>query len=454
MALYLIDSLRRYHPEFTLEFLVDAECKDLIQYHPHIEHCHILPRSSIQNHAENNDYSCAYDLLREALKQLLSTHYTISINLFQDDYSAILQSMISADVKKGKRLGPFGEFIIGDTWSRYLYAIPANRKANRLHAIDIYHRIAGINTYTRPVASLPPCNLPKHLLNSIPNDCIAIQQGSAWSGKKWPLSYWSESIRSIIDNGIDHIVLIGAPQEYDSNEILRAIAPSRISNVAGATSLLEVSQVLKRARLLITGDTFAMHMATAVSCPVIALFGPSNPIETGPYGAHHFIIQSNHTTLNDFDLKTDVHKSLLAIQPTTVADLALSNIPLENCLSETFWNTSQSYQFLVNSDASNHSIVASLSITPDITAVNIDEVTSFLKAIELKLTAYLGTIPSPAQSAELAQLDGSLYQCTQNNLSFELYRITLNSIPIDSVDLYLNQRLDITKYFLKSLSNN
>ncbi|MGL1934624.1 MAG: glycosyltransferase family 9 protein [Fibrobacterales bacterium] len=451
MALYLIDSLRRYHPEYTLDYLIDAECKDLVEHHPHIDRCHVLPRASIQKHTENNDYSRAYGLLRESLSQLLSTHYLLSLNLFQDDYSAILQSMIIADTKKGKCLGPFGEFIIPDNWSRYLYAIPANRKANRLHAIDIYHRIAGIHNYSRPNASLPPCAVPKQLLSALPQNYIAIQQGSAWSGKKWPLSYWTESINNIIDNSNDHIVLIGAPQEFEQNEKLRAIAPGRIFNKTGSTSLVELSKVLSNARLLITGDTFAMHMATAVSCPVIALFGPSNPIETGPYGLHHFVVQSNHPTQNDFDLKAEAHQGLSAIKPATIASLALSTIPLENSLSETFWNESQSYQFLVNSDASSHSIVASLSITPDITDVPIKDVVPILTVIEQKLTGYLGSIPTPAQSAELAQLDTSLHQYTQNNLSFEYYRITLNSIPVNSIDTYLNQRLEITRYFLKEL---
>ena len=44
--------------------------------------------------------------------------------------------------------------------------------------------------------------------------------------------------------------------------------------------------------LVIANDTGPMHMAAACGVPVLALFGPTDPKRTGPYGARHRVLQS------------------------------------------------------------------------------------------------------------------------------------------------------------------
>jgi len=73
-------------------------------------------------------------------------------------------------------------------------------------------------------------------------------------------------------------------------EILRSMQEPVI-DLAGRTSLPELAAVLRRARLAVTTDTGAMHLAAALRTPVAALFGPTAPWRTGPFGEGHQVVR-------------------------------------------------------------------------------------------------------------------------------------------------------------------
>ena len=61
-------------------------------------------------------------------------------------------------------------------------------------------------------------------------------------------------------------------------------SPIRCLNLCGATSLPELIEWIRLADLMITNDTGPMHAAAALGRPLVALFGPTEPRRTGPYG--------------------------------------------------------------------------------------------------------------------------------------------------------------------------
>ena len=64
----------------------------------------------------------------------------------------------------------------------------------------------------------------------------------------------------------------------------------RAINFAGKTTLTELAVLYERAAVVISTDTGPMHLAAAMGTPVVALFGPTAPWRTGPYGPGHQII--------------------------------------------------------------------------------------------------------------------------------------------------------------------
>ena len=72
--------------------------------------------------------------------------------------------------------------------------------------------------------------------------------------------------------------------------------PDRIVNVIGKTTFSQLAAALSACRLLLSGDTGTMHLATAVQTRVLALFYASAYyLETGPYGNDHLVIASNRS---------------------------------------------------------------------------------------------------------------------------------------------------------------
>src|SRR2546427_4116710 len=86
--------------------------------------------------------------------------------------------------------------------------------------------------------------------------------------------------------------LIGGRDERPvGKQVMRAMQTAPI-DLIGQTTLKELIALLRRARLLVTNDSGPMHLAAAVGTPVIALFGPTDPARTGPYGAGHTVLRS------------------------------------------------------------------------------------------------------------------------------------------------------------------
>lgn len=86
--------------------------------------------------------------------------------------------------------------------------------------------------------------------------------------------------------------VLGAPQDAAMGDELAALAREvPVRNWCGKTSLVELGGLIQKLDLLVTVDSGPMHIAAAVGVPTVALFGPTNPARTGPYGDLHRIVQ-------------------------------------------------------------------------------------------------------------------------------------------------------------------
>ncbi len=98
--------------------------------------------------------------------------------------------------------------------------------------------------------------------------------------KRWPVAHWRALIAAFPQQ---HFVLLGtANDQVITSGISASFDPARVENLAGKTDLPGFVAQLQAARALVTNDTGGMHLANAFGVPLIAVFGPTNPIRTGP----------------------------------------------------------------------------------------------------------------------------------------------------------------------------
>lgn len=103
---------------------------------------------------------------------------------------------------------------------------------------------------------------------------VAMAPGAAHATKRWPAEYWVELARRIAPTGAD-VALVGGPDDADLAGRIAELAGAGVASLAGTLGLQETGAVIRRAEVLISGDTGVMHMATGVGTPVVALFGPT-----------------------------------------------------------------------------------------------------------------------------------------------------------------------------------
>ncbi len=108
--------------------------------------------------------------------------------------------------------------------------------------------------------------------------------GPRWKFKSWTLEGFETLIKMLIEKTDYYIFLYGGPFEKERNDYLSKIDQTRVVDTGTNNSLREFFALVSLCDLMITGDTLAMHTATALGKKIIALFGPTSANEIETYG--------------------------------------------------------------------------------------------------------------------------------------------------------------------------
>lgn len=121
---------------------------------------------------------------------------------------------------------------------------------------------------------------------------VAINVGAGWPSKLWPPERFGWIAAQLWQRyQFRSLVLWAGDSEQALAEQVAAHAEGA-ARVAPATDLRELVEIIRRCDMLISGDTAALQLASAVSAPCVGLFGPTWADECGPYGNRHIAIQS------------------------------------------------------------------------------------------------------------------------------------------------------------------
>ena len=204
------------------------------------------------------------------------------------DLQCLLRSGAFAWLASGKFLVGLDETREG---ARGFYDLAVPRKTFHTHAVDWY------------LAVMPPLGVPvQQNFQWLParlaiaadvekkwplvfSKLILLQPGARWLNKRWPVNHFAEFVRRLAERFPGaHFAVLGGKEDAPLGEIILQAAPGKVLNLCGATSLPEMVEWVRRCDLLVTNDTGPMHVAAALGRPLLALFGPTAPERTGPYG--------------------------------------------------------------------------------------------------------------------------------------------------------------------------
>ena len=131
-----------------------------------------------------------------------------------------------------------------------------------------------------------------HRVNPDKKRMMVVSPFTRWKTKNWGV----EKFKVLLDEiPIDLLMIFTGVRDrkQDIDQLMSQIHYPSMVNLAGELTLLEFAELMKHVDLLVTGDSFAMHLASAFHTPLIALFGPTDENRIGPVGKHSSVLRSD-----------------------------------------------------------------------------------------------------------------------------------------------------------------
>ncbi len=115
---------------------------------------------------------------------------------------------------------------------------------------------------------------------------IGVSPGAAYgTAKQWLPERFADSANQLARELNASVAIFGSKGERDLCESVAASITAPVHNFAGETSLAEFIDLAAACRVYLTNDSGAMHIASALGVPTIAIFGATDDTTTGPTGS-------------------------------------------------------------------------------------------------------------------------------------------------------------------------
>ncbi len=266
-------ALKRAFPAARIGWAVEGRAADVLAGHPAIDHLFRLPRGWLTSP------STVLSLRRQLLG-------------FAPDVTIDLQGLLKSGVATWLSGAPM----------RIGFAKPASRE----HAWHAYtNRVRPVATHVVdrncdllvPLGireSFPAFTMPRWPVSrervrqwlsglGFTDPPVLINPGAGWASKLWAPKRFAAVARGLHGRGLRSLVVWGGAAE-------RAAAEQIVTESNGAailapdTSLQDLGEVCRMAKLMISSDTGPLHLAAAIGTPCVGLFGPVPASRNGPYG--------------------------------------------------------------------------------------------------------------------------------------------------------------------------
>lgn len=161
-----------------------------------------------------------------------------------------------------------------------------------VHAVDRYLKVVrafscDIEDVRFPMPLIRESEKVRRLKSDIGAYAVIVA-GARWETKKWPADQFA-ALAAMLDM---KSLVVGSATDCGIAKTIEEHSCGKAIAMAGETSIGELIWLIRGAKLVISNDSGPMHIAAACGIPVVAIFGPTNPGRTGPYGHNNLIIKS------------------------------------------------------------------------------------------------------------------------------------------------------------------
>jgi lipopolysaccharide heptosyltransferase I len=262
-----VAAIRRAHPAAEIDWLVDAPHRSFLELVSAVSSLVVLRDRSVS----------AWLAARRTMR---ARHYDVAL-----DFQGLLKSAALARLSGAGRIVGFDRPGLREPMAAPLYG-------ERVTVDDSQHVIRKNLTLAAAIGATPtPWEFPiadvqspvvSQFLATTPAPFAVINPGAAWPNKRWPPDRLGAVARHVRErHGMNSVVLWGPGEEHAAGGVVEGSGGS--ARLAPATGLPELVALLRRASLMVSGDTGPLHIAGALGVPIVALFGPTTPGRNGPW---------------------------------------------------------------------------------------------------------------------------------------------------------------------------
>ncbi len=121
---------------------------------------------------------------------------------------------------------------------------------------------------------------------------IGFNPGAAYGPAKcWPTEKYGKLAARLAADLNATILVFGTTNDTSTAAGINSFAPDRVIDLAGKTSLAEAMALIGVCDGFVTNDSGLMHVGAAMQTPLVAIFGSTDPIATGPFSPNASVIQ-------------------------------------------------------------------------------------------------------------------------------------------------------------------
>ncbi len=299
--------LKKSFPTAKIDWVVAEGLHTFLEGHPMIDKLWVIKKDKWKRLNRLGRTMTEISALSKGLK---AQHYDVSIDLSGLLRSGIISWMSKANIKLG--------FKESDEGSPFFYTHKIHGSME-VHAIDRYLEIAkfmgcSVDRIEYPFA---PYDRSPDILKPLPDKYIVMSPSAGKEANRWPADKFGRLASKL---PYKTVVIAGKAEADIAQEVVAHSNGSAVS-IAGETNLKELIAVIENAAFFICNDTGPMHIAAALNIPVFAIFGPANPIRTGPYGSIHTVIQKQLDCTPCYAHKPCVHNDFKCMNDLSVEDV-------------------------------------------------------------------------------------------------------------------------------------
>lgn len=276
-----IRAIRKAYPHAYIACMVVPRCKEVLELNPHLSELIIYDEKGIHK-------SLAGKL---KLVSLLRTKHFDTVFLFHRSLTRTVMVALSG-IKD--RIGLY-------TPKRgFLLTKKVKKDKSQTHKVEQFLNIikaGGITASNKNMELFFDKDDEMHIDRFLKSEgvtkndlLIVLNPGGNWDPKRWPVERFAELGDRFADIYEARIAITGAEKDIELGKRIACRMKHKPILACGKTTLRQLAVLLKRASLVISNDSGPMHVAVAQGTKTIALFGPTDPKATGPYGEGRYVV--------------------------------------------------------------------------------------------------------------------------------------------------------------------